>query len=581
MYQGYRPQQPSQGYRPPQQQPQQQPSQGRNRRAAPARPIQPSQPQPQPPPPQYYPAGGWYQPVPQQQWQAGRPAAPAPVKPVHKSGGSSNGRGSGNGKKPRKRSFRGFCMIVLALAVLAVGGYYGIRYMTVRDFVKPYMSVFAPGVSVDGIDLSGMSREDGYAAVRAQALQTQNSWYVRLVAPTGVSKDITSETLGVVYDPTAALDEAWQVAHSTDERQPKTIYALKSEIEQAAANPQAFYSAQPSKDTSPIDTILAALEGAFYEAPQNAALIGFDPDAADPFTFQKEVWGKRLDIASLKQQIFSYVETNQSGEIHLEPTAVEPEIKVSDLRKYVTLRCRAVTPIDKHSTEERNNNIRVAFSKFNGMVMQPDKKFSFNSVVGRRTQKNGFYQAFEYSYGELTTGWGGGVCQASTTVYLAAIQSGLKILDRTSHSTAVTYTDMGKDATVSDTKGREIDFVFRNNTESEIYLTAHVIKDPNNKKRYLCEVCVYGLSLDDMRYELETEVVQKLPPPSEPEIIEDTKHKYTTYPGEQVTVIKASEGYVVDSYLCKLQNNVQVERTKVSTDTYKNRAERIYVGVEN
>jgi hypothetical protein len=179
----------------------------------------------------------------------------------------------------------------------------------------------------------------------------------------------------------------------------------------------------------------------------------------------------------------------------------------------------------------------------------------------------------------LTPGWGGGVCQASTTLYLAVVQAGMKITDHTAHSTRVTYTDMGEDATVSDTRGHEIDFGFRNTTGSKAFFAARVITDPSNKKRLLCEVRVYGKELGNTRYELETEIVEKLPMPTEPEYIEDTKAKYVTYTDEELTVIEASEGFVVDTYLSTIVDGVQTERNKIARSTYKNRAARIYVGV--
>ncbi|MCL1855515.1 MAG: hypothetical protein FWF86_07255, partial [Clostridia bacterium] len=63
------------------------------------------------------------------------------------------------------------------------------------------------------------------------------------------------------------------------------------------------------------------------------------------------------------------------------------------------------------------------------------------------------------------------------------------------------------------------------------------------------------------------------------EEIQDTKATYVTFTDEEKVVIKASEGYVVDSYVCTVVDGVQVERKKVDRDTYPNRKERVYVGV--
>lgn len=84
--------------------------------------------------------------------------------------------------------------------------------------------------------------------------------------------------------------------------------------------------------------------------------------------------------------------------------------------------------------------------------------------------------------------------QASTTVYLAAYQGGMTILSREPHSMAVSYTEYGKDATVSDTRGREIDFSFRNESGGTVYLAAHVIG--SGRKNLQCEVRLYGPSLN-------------------------------------------------------------------------------------
>lgn len=481
---------------------------------------------------------------------------------------------------PKKRSFKWQLIKVLAvLVVLAGAGVFFYVSKTQAD-VKPYISVFLDNVYVDGINLAGMTWEQANSAVQQQIDDKLSSWYVRLRSPSGQYKDITAQMLGISRDPTQAMEQAWAIGHETSAVDRKTIFELKDEIEAARSTRYDFTSAEQSGNTGPIDDILAMLESAAYVAPQNAAVLSFDPDnTTQPFTFQREVVGKKLDVDALRAQILQMVQTFQSGEVLVQPADVQPEVTVASLQPYYTLRFRAITPIDAHSTDERNENIRIAFSKINGLVLDDGERFSFNKRVGSRNQKNGFLQAFEYSYGELTPGWGGGVCQASTTVYLAAVQAGLKIVDHTSHSTRVTYTDMGKDATVSDTRGHEIDFAFRNNSGSKIFISAHVITDPSNNKRLLCEVRIYGKDLGNTHYELETEVVEKLPKPTEPEIIEDTKGTYVTYVDEQKTVIEASEGYVVDTYLCTVVDGVQTDRTKIARSTYKNRAERIYVGV--
>ena len=437
-------------------------------------------------------------------------------------------------------------------------------------------------ITVDGINLGGMTWEEGRDAVRTQARDKQSGWYVLLKTPAGDSKYITAETLGISFDPTVALQKAWAIGHDASETNQKTVFERWEEIERMKSSSAEFFSAEQNADTSIVDAILNNAEQAAYIPPHDAAIIGFDPNnTKDPFTFQVECYGQQLNTSLVKEQILHMVHTFQSGEILLEPETIYPGVTVEQLKKSFSRRARAVTPIAPDSTAERTNNIRVAFSKINGMTLKHGKKFSFNGVVGRRTLKNRFFEANEYAYGELVVGVGGGVCQASTTIYLAAVQAGMTVLNRKPHSNPVSYTDVGMDATVSDTKGHEIDFVFRNDSGDSVYIFANVIQDPSSKKRLLCEVLIYGLDMGNVRYALETEIVQRLPKPGKEdrEYVQDTKATYVTFTDEEKVVIKASEGCVVDSYISVYVDGVQTERKKVDRDTYPNRRERVYVGV--
>ena len=266
----------------------------------------------------------------------------------------------------------------------------------------------------------------------------------------------------------------------------------------------------------------------------------------------------------------------ESGEVLLEPETIAPNVTVADLQKTVELRYRATTPISSASTEDRTENIRIAFAKINGMSIPNGSKFSFNDTVGPRNFSTGFLPAIEYAYGTEQWGWGGGVCQASTTVYLAAIQGGMTILSREPHSMAVSYTEYGKDATVSDTRGREIDFSFRNESGGTVYLAAHVIG--SGRKNLQCEVRLYGPSLNGTTYELVTETVEVIPKPEEAIMKEDEDATYVTYVDETKT-IKGREGYKVDAYLITYVDGVETGREKVSSDTYPAKADTVYVGV--
>jgi hypothetical protein len=97
----------------------------------------------------------------------------------------------------------------------------------------------------------------------------------------------------------------------------------------------------------------------------------------------------------------------------------------------------------------RSANIRNAVSKIDGTIIPSGATFSFNDLVGPRSLENGFAVAPEIMGDELTTGIGGGTCQVSSTLHVAALYGAFEIVERQSHSRPSAYTQMGLDATVS------------------------------------------------------------------------------------------------------------------------------------
>ncbi len=118
------------------------------------------------------------------------------------------------------------------------------------------------------------------------------------------------------------------------------------------------------------------------------------------------------------------------------------------------------------SCAERQANIRLALSAINGTAIAPNESFSFNIVVGPRTEERGYKTAKIISNGEFVAGVGGGVCQVSTTVYNAALLAGLEIITAARHSLPISYVPPSRDAMVT----ASTDFVFKNNSAHTIYI---------------------------------------------------------------------------------------------------------------
>ena len=129
-----------------------------------------------------------------------------------------------------------------------------------------------------------------------------------------------------------------------------------------------------------------------------------------------------------------------------------------------------------YSPAGRTTNIKVACSYINGTILRPGDIFSFNEVVGRRTPERGFKVATVYDGQETKEGYGGGVCQVSSTIFNAALLGNLPIVERYQHSMTVHYVPYGRDAAIS---WGSADFKFKNSTSGDMKISAKVYN--NNK----------------------------------------------------------------------------------------------------
>ncbi len=116
----------------------------------------------------------------------------------------------------------------------------------------------------------------------------------------------------------------------------------------------------------------------------------------------------------------------------------------------------------------------MAAEALNNALVYSGKTFSFNERVGPRTPDRGYLKAIIFVNKKQVEGYGGGVCQVSTTLYNAVLDAGLRVMERHPHSLPVSYVPKGKDATVN---FGTADFKFKNNTANTLMLHAFVDKN--------------------------------------------------------------------------------------------------------
>ncbi len=215
----------------------------------------------------------------------------------------------------------------------------------------------------------------------------------------------------------------------------------------------------------------AAVEEFVHKAyrPSVDAEISFDPDAPVMFSITPEKEGSRVNEPRLYRDIYYALCRSGKATVTAKKIVIRPEVSAARLKSETYLRARYTTDYSS-SSAARKHNVRLALSKINGTVLLNGESFSFNGVVGKRSKENGYMEAKIIVGGRYEDGYGGGVCQASTTVYNAALLSGLTVTEARRHSLKVGYELPSFDAMVNSASS---DLKFVNESGGRIFIKAY------------------------------------------------------------------------------------------------------------
>ena len=440
----------------------------------------------------------------------------------------------------RRRIFFGIVLLLIAV---------GVFFIVMTSSVKPGNQVFYEGIIIDSIDVSGMTMEEARAAITAQHARKEEALTVTLKFD-AQSWEIPPDGLGVAYDTEAVLEEAYAIGHTG------SWFARRKEILALGDQP---YSARTTMtyDEAALTRTLADIK-AKIDVPAADATVEFRPDKEEKFLFSKEAEGRLVDLDSLVSQACTMIESGIGGTIVIKTTPLIPTITVADIEPNVQ-RIVSVSTSMKGSSSNRTHNIELCMAAFNGHVLQPGESFSFNEVVGPRTEETGYKEATVILRGEYVDDFGGGICQPSTTLYHAVVKADLEVVERNHHSIPSTYVPVGQDATVD---YGLYDFVFRNNSEHPVYIRAVVSGND-------CEIAMYGRPLPEgAKIEMVTETVSTTPAP-EPQVKIDTDGTYITNNQTYVDSPKSRPGYKTKTYKVYYENDQEVKREELSSDTFR------------
>ena len=336
------------------------------------------------------------------------------------------------------------------------------------------------GVRIGDANVGGMGKEEARAAVESNATDTFEEISFG-EGPDAVS--MNAGELGVKVNAAAAVEEAYALGRTGG-----PLARISDTIGSYFGGTQIDLTTSYDKEAAG-----AAIDGIAEEFNREPKDATFSVAEDGKVVVEEAQNGRALDKEATLANLEGALE-NMSGRVALaEGPAPEPEITTAEIQK-----SKPEQVIGEYQTDflwdsnpNRKSNMKLAAGAVDNTVLKPGEVFSFNDL----TSSLDYEEAKTFSEGGIGIANGGGLCQVSSTLYMAAQYAGLEIVEREPHYAVLPYIKPGFDATVwfGDEYGNgEIDFQFKNTTGAPIlirewvdekgFMNAQILGRPTGKK---------------------------------------------------------------------------------------------------
>lgn len=401
-------------------------------------------------------------------------------------------------------------VVVLSVGIFFLGNINIVK--SIGHDEKIYENIF-----IEEINVSNLSKSEAKQKVEENINQNKK---LCLVEEDKVF-NLNLNDIGVIYNIDNSIEEAYNIG-----RDKCTIKNMKKRMDLKFGQKQVI-NIEYSYDNKKIDDYISYIEQEVKIKPIDAT-IRVDNNELQ---YTKETYGKSVDSNKLKEIIIYKIKDRYSNENQIPMVYETPNKLFSQLSKIDTVLGTYETNFNP-KCENRVNNIKVAASTTNDIILNKSIEFSFNNYVNNKEIKSQFKSAPVIINGKLKEGIGGGICQVSSTIYNAALYSGLEITNIKNHSIPSAYISKGRDATVST---GSIDLKFKNNFNTPILIHNEVYED-----RIVCTI--YGNKEDKKSIEIVTEITKQLPNKVK------VKNSNKLYKGQREVFQKGRTGYKVNTF---------------------------------
>ena len=334
---------------------------------------------------------------------------------------------------------------------------------------EPEDIYFGRNVLVGGVDVSGMTLNQAHNALENTVLAMREPISVTVVCD---GKQYSVNQNDFLFDDNLSdvLLEAYRYS-----RGEITSTGFEKTIKQGKTD----FKVTTTLNDDSIRNAVLKLEGEINDPPVDAHVVSFNPNEKEKFTYEDGHDGYTVSHTELEQNIRKIVKSdNKTGTFSITKNPTKFKVTLADIKANTKL-------IASHHTTaanvyNSNYNMGLALRAASGTVLKPGETFSFNEMTGDSSNgdthyyPNGTVGAYVPSTaivgGEYTPAYGGGICQASTTLYIAAMKAGMTAVERHPHAYPSSYCERGLDATIN---YGTLDMRFRNDLDLPVYIATY------------------------------------------------------------------------------------------------------------
>lgn len=521
--------------------------------------------------------------------------------------GEKNRNEKEKGKKERKntnnqKSKKKYIMLGIIISIFVI---VGILISTVFALLNINNEKIISGVSISGVDVSGLSKEEAkgtieglYNIKKEKEIDIKYEDYETSLNPT---------LMEVNYDIDKAIEEAYQIGRKENiflsnydilftligKKNINVNMSLNEELTRQTINDigvnlpgvvvESNYSVEDDEliitkgragIEIEVDELIEKVKEKLNELNSNEDFIEIpviqkEPEAIDIDKIHEEVYKEAKDAYYTKDPFVVYPEVEgvdfdvEAARELLKEDKEEYVIGLTITKPKVTLdqigseafpdQLATFTTRYDVSDVDRSTNLQIACQKINGKVILVGETFSYNQALGPRTVAAGYKNGKIYSGGEVVDGLGGGICQISSTLYNAVLMANLQIVERRNHQFVTSYVAAGRDATVV---YGVTDFKFKNTRQYPVRIVA-------SARNGIATVSIYGIKEEnEYTFSFSTKTISTIPYTTQYQ--EDA----SLSAGTETVKQKGANGIITETYITKMLNGKVVSTTLLSKDTY-------------